>query len=54
MVKVKPQPAGLLLDFFPGRGTSNEVAARHGRDYLLVNNTSPIGIMTQRLASTNP
>ena len=50
LVKVHSRPGDLLLDFFAGSGTLGEAAAKHGRDYLLVdNNPEAIQVMTRRL-----
>ena len=55
IVKVHSNHGDLLLDFFAGSGTLGEAAAKHGRDYLLVdNNPQAIQTMTHRLAPTNP
>ena len=55
LVKVHSEPGDLLLDFFAGSGTLGEAAAKHGRDYLLIdNNPEAIQTMTRRLAPTNP
>ena len=55
LVKVHSHPGDLLCDFFAGSGTLGEAAAKHGRDYLLVdNNPEAIQTMTRRLAHTNP
>ena len=55
LVKVHSKPGDLLLDFFAGSGTLGEAAAKHGRDYLLIdNNPEAIQVMTRRLAPTNP
>ncbi len=55
LVKVHSNPGDLLLDFFAGSGTLGEAAAKHGRDYLLIDsNPEAIQVMARRLASTNP
>ncbi|MDE0118114.1 MAG: site-specific DNA-methyltransferase [bacterium] len=55
LVKVHSRPDDLLLDFFAGSGTLGEAAAKHGRDYLLVDsNPEAIQVMIRRLAFTNP
>ena len=55
LVKVHSRPGDLLLDFFAGSGTLGEAAAKHGRDFILIdNNPEAIQVMTRRLAPTNP
>ena len=49
------RPGDLCIDFFAGSGTLGEAAARHGRDFLLVDNSpEAIEIMTRRLAPWHP
>jgi site-specific DNA-methyltransferase (adenine-specific) len=51
IVKVHSRPGDLVLDCFAGSGTTGEAAAKHGRDYLLVDsNPDAITVMTERLA----
>jgi site-specific DNA-methyltransferase (adenine-specific) len=51
IVKVHSNPGELVLDFFAGSGTAGEAAAKHGRDFLLVDeNTEAIKVMKKRLA----
>ena len=55
MVKVHSNPGDRLLDFFAGSGTLGEAAAKHGRNYVLIdNNPDAIQVMIRRLAPTNP
>ena len=55
LVKVHSRPGDLLLDFFAGSGTLGEAAAKHDRDYLLIdNNPEAVQIMIHRLAPANP
>lgn len=55
IVKVHSREGDVLLDFFAGSGTLGEVAAKHGRDFILVdNNPEALEIMAQRLAFANP
>ena len=55
LVKVHSKPGDLLLDFFAGSGTLGEAAAKHGRDYVLIdNNPEAIQVMIRRLSPTNP
>ena len=55
IVKVHSQPGDLLVDFFAGSGTLGEAAAKHGRDFLLVDdNPEAITVMGDRLAEYSP
>lgn len=55
IVKVHSNPGGRLLDFFAGAGSFGEAAARHGRDFVLVdNNPEAVRIMLARLARYAP
>lgn len=52
IVKVHSNPGELVLDFFAGSGTAGEAAAKHGRDFLLVDeNAEAIQVMKKRLAN---
>lgn len=55
IVRVHSNPGDLVLDFFAGSGTTGEAAMRHGRRFLLVDN-SPVAaaIMAHRLAGAQP
>lgn len=55
IVKVHSKPGDLLLDFFAGSGTLGEAAARHGRDFILIdNNQDAIEVMAKRLGAYKP
>ena len=55
IVKVHSRPGDLVLDFFAGSGTTGEAAARHERDFLLVDdNPEAVGVMSRRLAFAAP
>jgi len=55
IVKIHSRPGQLLLDFFAGSGTVGEAAARHGRDWILIdNNPEAIRVMAKRLGQYNP
>jgi site-specific DNA-methyltransferase (adenine-specific) len=55
IVKVHSRPGDLLLDFFAGSGTFGEAAARHGRDFILVDDSpDAVAVMTRRLACWAP
>ena len=51
IVKVHSSPGDTVLDFFAGSGTTGEAAARHGRDFVLVDsNPEAARVMAKRLA----
>ena len=51
IVKVHSSPGDRVLDFFAGSGSFGEAAARHGREFVLVdNNPEAVRIMASRLA----
>jgi site-specific DNA-methyltransferase (adenine-specific) len=51
IIKVHSNPGELVLDFFAGSGTAGEAAAKHGRDFLLIDeNAEAIKVMKKRLA----
>ena len=55
LVKVHSRPGDLLLDFFAGSGSLGEAAAKHDRNYLLIdNNPEAVQIMIRRLADSQP
>ena len=55
IVKVHSAPGDLLLDFFAGSGSFGEAAARHGREFLLVDSSRvAVGVMRRRLARYRP
>ena len=55
IVKIHSRPGDLVMDFFAGSGTLGEVAARNGREWLLIdNNPEAIRVMERRLASFRP
>jgi len=55
IVKVHSMPGDTVLDFFAGSGTTGAAAARHGRDFILVdNNPNAIRIARNRLSKYNP
>ena len=50
IVKVHSNPGHTIIDFFAGSGTTGEAAAKHGRNFVLVdNNEQAIEVMTARL-----
>jgi site-specific DNA-methyltransferase (adenine-specific) len=55
IVKVHSRPGDLCLDFFAGSGTLGEAAAKHGREFLLVDeNPEAVRIMSDRLKQDLP
>jgi len=51
IVRIHSRQKDLLLDFFAGAGSFGEAAARHGRDFILVdNNPEAIVVMKKRLS----
>jgi len=51
IVKVHSNPGERVLDFFAGSGTAGEAAARHGREFVMVDeNSEAVRVMEQRLA----
>ncbi|WP_354698728.1 DNA methyltransferase [Paraconexibacter sp. AEG42_29] len=55
MVLASSRPGDMCLDFFAGSGTLGAVAARHGRGYVLVDeSTAAIKVITARLAAIDP
>ena len=55
IVKVHSNPGDRLLDFFAGAGSFGEAAARHGREFVLVDeNPEAIRVMAERLAPYDP
>lgn len=55
IVKVHSRAGDTVLDFFAGSGTTGEAAARHDRDFVLVDeNPEAIEVMRQRLAFAQP
>lgn len=55
IVRVHSNPGELVADFFAGSGTTGEAAARHGREFLLVDEHSEaIDVMRTRLAEWEP
>jgi site-specific DNA-methyltransferase (adenine-specific) len=55
IVKVHSKPGDLCLDFFAGSGTLGEAAAKHGREFLLVDESpEAVKVMEQRLQDFMP
>ena len=55
IVRVHSRPGDRVADFFAGSGTLGEAAAKHGRDFLLVDcSPEAVEIMAKRLAPYAP
>ena len=55
IIRVHSDPGDLVLDFFAGSGTTGEAAAKHGRDFLLIDSSSEaIQVMQTRLSRFTP
>jgi len=51
IVKVHSEPGDVVLDFFAGSGTTGEAAARHGRGFILIDESADaVDVMKRRLA----
>ncbi len=51
IVRVHSRPGERVLDFFAGSGTTGEAAARHGREFCLVDESAEaVAVMRRRLA----
>ncbi len=52
IIKVHSNPGDLVMDFFAGSGTTGEAAVKHGRTFILVDQSAEaVQIMEKRLAS---
>ena len=55
IVKVHSRKGDLLVDFFAGSGTLGVAAAKHGRDFVLVDHhPQAIAVMRERLSAWDP
>ena len=55
IIKIHSNPNDLVLDFFAGSGTTGEAAAKHGRRFIMVDNSpEAIRVMADRLAHYAP
>ena len=55
IVKVHSNPGETVLDFFAGSGTTGEAAAKHGRGFVLVDESADaVGVMRRRLSRWAP
>jgi len=51
IVRVHSNPGDLVLDFFAGSGTTGEAAAKHGRPFLMIDESAEaVRVMQKRLA----
>ena len=52
MVLASSRPGDVCLDFFAGSGTLGAVAAKHGRGYVLIDESAQaVEVATRRLAA---
>ena len=55
IVRVHTRPGATVLDYFAGSGTTGEAAARHGRGFVLVDQSPDAArVMTERLKAYAP
>ena len=55
IVRVHSSPGDVVLDFFAGSGTTGEAAARHGRGFVLIDESpESVRIAARRLAFAEP
>jgi site-specific DNA-methyltransferase (adenine-specific) len=55
IVRVHSNPGDTVLDFFAGSGTTGEAAAKHGRKFVMVDESpAAVQIMEKRLRPYNP
>lgn len=55
IVKVHSAPGDVVLDFFAGSGTTGEAAAKHGRGFVLIDESrAAVEVMLKRLARFEP
>jgi site-specific DNA-methyltransferase (adenine-specific) len=55
IVKVHSEPGDVVLDFFAGSGTTGEAAAKHGRGFVLIDESpAAVRVMAKRLAAWEP
>lgn len=55
IVKVHSAPGDVVLDFFAGSGTTGEAAAKHGRGFVLIDESAAaVRVMRKRLAQFRP
>jgi len=55
IIRVHSNPGETVLDFFAGSGTTGEAAAKHGRSFVMVDESAvAVQIMEKRLKRYNP
>ncbi len=55
LVRVHSRPGDVVLDYFAGSGTTGEAAARHGRGFVLVDESpEAVAVAAARLADFRP
>jgi site-specific DNA-methyltransferase (adenine-specific) len=55
IVRVHSNPGETVLDFFAGSGTTAEAAARHGRTFVMIDESNAaVDIMEKRLKTYSP
>ena len=55
IIRVHSRPGDRVLDFFAGSGTTGEAAAKHGREFCLVDESAEaVAVMQKRLARFLP
>jgi site-specific DNA-methyltransferase (adenine-specific) len=55
IVRVHSNPGDTVLDFFAGSGTTGEAAAKHGRSFILIDESpAAIAVMQKRLERYSP
>ncbi len=55
IVRVHSNPGETVLDFFAGSGTTGEAAAKHGRNFIMVDRSpAAVKIMEKRLKQYAP
>src|SRR6185436_6684265 len=55
IVRVHSEPSDVVLDFFAGSGTTGEAAAKHGRGFVLIDESrAAVRVAAKRLARFGP
>jgi site-specific DNA-methyltransferase (adenine-specific) len=55
IVRVHSNPSDTVLDFFAGSGTTGAAAAKHGRSFVMIDeSTTAVAVMEKRLAAFSP
>src|SRR5260370_27105784 len=55
IVRVHSNPGEMVMDFFAGSGTTGEAAAKHGRNFVMVDESAvAVKIMEKRLKPYSP